>query len=58
MIERSVSGGRVTKSPTMHILRVLMDAAILYSVAFFIALVCFVIPNNGEVVMLYMVNSL
>ncbi|KAJ8589772.1 hypothetical protein M405DRAFT_791234 [Rhizopogon salebrosus TDB-379] len=55
MIERSVSGGRVTKSPTMHILRVLMDAAILYSVAFFIALVCFVIPNNGEVVMLYMV---
>jgi len=39
----------------MHILRVLMDAAILYSVVLFIALVCFVLLNNGELVMLYMV---
>jgi len=39
----------------MHILRVLMDAAILYSVACFIALVCFVLLHNGELVMLYMV---
>jgi len=39
----------------MHILRVHMDAAILYSVALFMALVCFVLLNNGELVMLYMV---
>lgn len=56
-IERNVSGTRVTKSPTMHILRVLMDAAILYSVALFIALVCFLLSNAGELVMLYMVIS-
>jgi hypothetical protein len=54
-IERNVAGARMTKSPTMHILRVIMDAAILYSVALFIALVCFVISNDGELVMLYMV---
>jgi hypothetical protein len=55
MIDRNVSGARTSKSPTMHILRVLMDAAILYSVALFIALVCFVLLNNGELVMLHMV---
>jgi len=39
----------------MHILRLLMDAAILYSVAFFIGIVCFCLENNGEIVMFYMV---
>jgi len=34
---------------------VLMDAAILYYVVLFMALVCFVLLNNGEFVMLYMV---
>jgi hypothetical protein len=42
----------------MHIVRVLMDAAILYSMALFIALVCFVLLNNGELVTLYMVIQL
>jgi len=32
-----------------------MDAAILYSVALFIAQVCFVLLNNGQFVMLHMV---
>ena len=57
-IDRNIFGARTTKSPTMHILFVVMDAAILYFVALFIALVCFVISNNGELVMLYMVIPL
>ncbi|KAJ8594709.1 hypothetical protein M405DRAFT_808478 [Rhizopogon salebrosus TDB-379] len=57
-IERNVSGTRTRKSPTMHILRVLMDAAILYSVALLITLICFVLSNGGDIVMLYMVPSI
>ncbi|KIK48576.1 hypothetical protein CY34DRAFT_798084 [Suillus luteus UH-Slu-Lm8-n1] len=37
------------------LMRVLMDTAVLYSVVLFIALICFVCSNNGEVVMLDMV---
>jgi hypothetical protein len=58
MMDRRVSGSRVTRGPTMHILRVVVDAAILYSVTIIIAIVCFAIQNNGEPVMLYMVISL
>jgi hypothetical protein len=34
-----------------------MDAAILYSVALLITLICFVLSNGGDIVMLYMVIS-
>jgi hypothetical protein len=39
----------------MPLVRVLMDTAVLYSVVLFIALICFVCSNNGEVVVLDMV---
>jgi hypothetical protein len=57
-LESKVSGLRATRSPMVHILRVVMDAAILYSVTLFIALVCFILSNNGELVMLYVVITL
>jgi len=53
MIDRSISG--TIRRPAMHILRLLMDAAILYSVAIFIGIVCFCLESNGEIVMFYMV---
>jgi hypothetical protein len=39
----------------MYILRVILDAAILYSVALLIVLISFTRSNNGNIVMLYMV---
>ena len=49
---------RATKNNTMlPILRVLIDAAALYSAALFTALVCFVNANNGQYVVLDMVDS-
>ncbi|KAG1886506.1 hypothetical protein F4604DRAFT_1721975 [Suillus subluteus] len=54
-IERNVSAVRTTKSTLMPIVRVLVDAAILYSVALFSALVCFTTANNGQYVMLDMI---
>ncbi|KAG2106931.1 uncharacterized protein F5147DRAFT_636937 [Suillus discolor] len=45
-IERNVSGAYATKN-NMPILRVLVDAALLYSAAFCASLVCFAISNNG-----------
>lgn len=39
----------------MPILRVLMDSAILYSVALFTLLICYVCSNDGEVVIADMV---
>ncbi|KAG2743598.1 hypothetical protein P692DRAFT_20838267 [Suillus brevipes Sb2] len=53
-IERAVSIVRASKSNVMPIMRVLVDAAILYSVVLFIALVCFVCLNNGETVVVDM----
>ncbi|KAG2337277.1 hypothetical protein BDR05DRAFT_970416 [Suillus weaverae] len=50
MIERSVSAGRAKKDTMMPIVRVLMDAAVLYSVVLLTALFCFVYSNDGEVV--------
>jgi len=40
----------------MPVFRVLIDAAILYSATLFTALVCFVNANNGQFVVLDMVN--
>ncbi|KAG1728798.1 hypothetical protein EDB19DRAFT_1642350 [Suillus lakei] len=54
MIERGVSTVRVTKSTMMHIMRVLVDSAVLYSLMLFAALICFVCSNNGEVVVVDM----
>ncbi|KAG2747200.1 hypothetical protein P692DRAFT_20737735 [Suillus brevipes Sb2] len=53
-IERAVSMLRASKSNVMPIMRVLVDAAILYTVVLFIALVCFVCLNNGVVVVVDM----
>ncbi|KAG1850809.1 hypothetical protein DFJ58DRAFT_793152 [Suillus subalutaceus] len=54
-IERNVSAIRTTKSTLMPIVHVLVDAAILYSVALFSALVCFTASNNGQYIMLDMI---
>lgn len=55
MMERNVSAIRATKGSMMPIVRVLMDAAILYSVTLLSALVCFVEANNGQYVILDMI---
>ncbi|KAG1836893.1 hypothetical protein DFJ58DRAFT_864143 [Suillus subalutaceus] len=54
MIERSVFIVRTTKSTLMPILRVLVDSAVLYSAVLFPALICFMLSNTGEVVVLNM----
>jgi hypothetical protein len=54
-IEFGVSRARVTNSSTMPILRVLVDAALLYSVTLLPALICFICANNGQFVMIDMV---
>ncbi|KAG1730543.1 uncharacterized protein EDB91DRAFT_1156941 [Suillus paluster] len=49
MFDRSVSAVRAsTKNTMMPIVRVLVDAAVLYCVVLFTALICFVIGNNGQ----------
>ncbi|KAI9455616.1 hypothetical protein HD554DRAFT_2240122 [Boletus coccyginus] len=56
MIERSVASVRVSaKSTIMPVLRILVDAALLYSATLFTALLCFVNSNNGQYVVLDMV---
>ncbi|KAG2033009.1 hypothetical protein BDR03DRAFT_712893 [Suillus americanus] len=50
MSERKVSGIRATKGK-MYLLRVLVDAAILYSTALCSSLICFALSNNGLYVM-------
>jgi hypothetical protein len=54
-IEHAVSMLRASKSNVMPIVRVLVDAAILYTVVLFIALACFVCLNNGVFVVVDMV---
>lgn len=54
-IEHNVSAIRTSKSTLMPIIRVLVDAAILYSVSLFSALVCFTTSNNGQYIMLDMI---
>ncbi|KAG2111460.1 hypothetical protein DEU56DRAFT_985335 [Suillus clintonianus] len=55
MIERDISTVRATKDTMMPIVRVLVDAAVLYSVVLFTTLICFICSNNGEVVILDMI---
>ncbi|KAH7906431.1 hypothetical protein BJ138DRAFT_635681 [Hygrophoropsis aurantiaca] len=57
-INRNTGTLRSTRSTTMPIVRVLMDAAILYSVTLFTALVCFVCGNNGQYVVLDMITPI
>lgn len=47
LIEHGVSAVRTTKSTVMPIVRMLVDAAVLYTVVLFIGLICFVTSNNG-----------
>lgn len=53
-IECNVSALRTSNRTLTPILRVLVDAAILYSVVLFPTLICFVCSNNGQYVMLDM----
>ncbi|KAG1744620.1 uncharacterized protein EDB91DRAFT_195030 [Suillus paluster] len=53
-VERNVSTLRTSNRTLTPILRVLVDAAILYSVVLFPTLICFVRSNNGQYVMLDM----
>ncbi|KAG2141397.1 uncharacterized protein EDB93DRAFT_632469 [Suillus bovinus] len=53
-MECNISANRVTKNSMMPIVRVLADAAILYSVTLLSGLVCFVEDNNGQYVILDM----
>ncbi|KAG2335839.1 hypothetical protein BDR05DRAFT_985300 [Suillus weaverae] len=46
-IDRNVSTVRTTKGTMIPIVRMLVDAAVLYTVVLFIALICFVCSNNG-----------
>lgn len=58
MIERRVAKLRASKSHLMPIVRVLVDAAALYSVMLFGFLICFLTASNGESVLSDMVNLL
>ncbi|KAG2040435.1 hypothetical protein BDR03DRAFT_857930 [Suillus americanus] len=50
-IERRISQLRTSKGTVMAIVRVLVDAAVLYSVMLFSFLFCFITSNNGESVL-------
>ncbi|KAG1751700.1 hypothetical protein EDD22DRAFT_1044782 [Suillus occidentalis] len=55
-IERDVATIRAsTKGTMMPIIRVLVDAAVLYSMALVTTLICFVLSSNGEYVMVDLV---
>jgi hypothetical protein len=47
-LERRVSKVRASKSTVMAIVRVLVDAVVLYSVMLFAFLFCFITENSGE----------
>ncbi|KAG2751868.1 hypothetical protein P692DRAFT_20799754 [Suillus brevipes Sb2] len=51
-IERTVANTRTTKMTTTSILRVIMDAAIVYSIALLCTLIGSVCSNNGSLVMI------
>ena len=57
-IECSVCKTRATGSSSTPVLRVLVDAALLYSVALLAALLCFAFSNNGQFVMIDIVSPL
>ncbi|KAG2137927.1 hypothetical protein DEU56DRAFT_343655 [Suillus clintonianus] len=48
MTERAVSRVRATSGTMMPIVRILVDAAVLYSIVLFSLLICFLSGNNGE----------
>ncbi|KAG1722346.1 hypothetical protein EDB19DRAFT_464652 [Suillus lakei] len=54
IIERNVSAVCTTKGPMMPILRVLVDAAVLYSVVLLATLICFVYSSNAQYILLDM----
>ncbi|KAG1752146.1 hypothetical protein EDB19DRAFT_1093898 [Suillus lakei] len=54
VIDRDSSTIRATKSTMMPIVRVLMDAAVLYSATLVTTLICFLCSNNGETVLIDM----
>lgn len=54
MTERSVSTVRATRGSIWPIVRILVDAAILYSAALFARLICVIYNNNGEEVLVDM----
>ncbi|KAG2142361.1 hypothetical protein DEU56DRAFT_971983 [Suillus clintonianus] len=58
MIERNVSGARATKGTLMPIVRVLVDAAVLYTVILVISLICFLLSNNGMASAVDMITSI
>lgn len=55
MIERKVSTVSTKKNTTMPIVRVLVDSAVLYSVALLTALISYACSNNGGILMVDMV---
>ncbi|KAG2052692.1 hypothetical protein BDR06DRAFT_503112 [Suillus hirtellus] len=57
-IEHNVASSRTTKITTTSILRVVMDAAILYSIALLCTLIGVVCSNNGSLVMIDMLTSI
>ncbi|KAG2127172.1 uncharacterized protein EDB93DRAFT_1257156 [Suillus bovinus] len=58
MIERNVSTVRAGKNNMMPIMRVLVDSAVLYSVALLIALITNVCSNNGQFVIYEMLTHI
>ncbi|KAG2088951.1 uncharacterized protein F5147DRAFT_726486 [Suillus discolor] len=54
IIEHGVSTVRTEKNTMMPIVRVLMDSAVLYSVALLTTLICHACSNNGGIVMIDM----
>ena len=57
-IESNAASIRTSKRNTMMpVLRVVADAALLYSATLFTALICFVNANNGQYVVLDLVNE-
>ncbi|KAG1831967.1 hypothetical protein DFJ58DRAFT_750415 [Suillus subalutaceus] len=57
-IERNVTNSHTTKTTTTSILRVVMDAAILYSIALLCTLILMVCSNNGSLVMIDMLTPI
>ncbi|KAG1804079.1 hypothetical protein EV424DRAFT_310197 [Suillus variegatus] len=57
-IEHNVASSCTTKITTTSILRVVMDAAILYSIALLCTLIGVVCSNNGSLVMIDMLTSI
>ncbi|OAX31160.1 hypothetical protein K503DRAFT_114069 [Rhizopogon vinicolor AM-OR11-026] len=55
MIECNISTSRTRSGSMMPVLRVIVDAALLYSVTLLPALVCFICSNNGQFVMIDMI---